>query len=74
MRIPPNAAPNTDSPLRIRRETKGIPRHVLAARAGVSLTAVQLAERAGYVSQRTLGLLATALGCTVAEITPRGRA
>jgi transcriptional regulator with XRE-family HTH domain len=56
------------NPIRSARERSGLTREQLAVKAGLSLSTVYLAERAGLVSEATAAKLARALGVSAKEL------
>jgi DNA-binding XRE family transcriptional regulator len=60
------------APTRIRqiREERSIIREQLAVKAGVSLSTLYLAERAGLMSDATAAKVAAALGVSIEELRP----
>jgi transcriptional regulator with XRE-family HTH domain len=59
--------------VRVARERLGLTRERLAVQAGLSLSTVYLAERAGLVSRRTAEKLAPVLGVPVEQLLHEAR-
>jgi transcriptional regulator with XRE-family HTH domain len=59
------------SPIAERRKALGINRETLAVRAGLSLSTIYLAERAGLVTDATAARLAPVLGCAPSDLLQR---